>query len=90
MQSLIGLLNFACSVVTPGRPFLRRLIDLTISLRAPHHMRRLNKEAHADLRVWAIFIEHFNGKSVLLPDQWIAADILNLYTDSSNSGFGVS
>ena len=29
IQSLIGLLNFACSVVVPGRAFLRRLIDLT-------------------------------------------------------------
>ena len=26
MQSLIGLLNFTCSVVIPGRTFLRRLI----------------------------------------------------------------
>lgn len=29
LQSLIGLLKFACSVVVPGRAFLRRLIDLT-------------------------------------------------------------
>ena len=28
-QSLIGLLNFTCSVVVPGRAFLRRLIDLS-------------------------------------------------------------
>ena len=27
IQSLTGLLNFACSVVVPGRAFLRRLID---------------------------------------------------------------
>ena len=26
MQSLIGLLNFTCSVVIPGRTFLRRMI----------------------------------------------------------------
>ena len=32
LQSLIGVLNFACSVVVPGRPFLRRLIDLTIGV----------------------------------------------------------
>ena len=29
LQSLIGTLNFACKVIVPGRPFLRRLIDLT-------------------------------------------------------------
>ena len=33
LQSLIGLLNFACAVVVPGRPFLRRIIDLTVGLR---------------------------------------------------------
>ena len=27
LQSLIGFLNFACSVIVPGRAFLRRLID---------------------------------------------------------------
>ena len=29
LQSVIGLLNFACRVKAPGRAFLRRLVDLT-------------------------------------------------------------
>ena len=41
LQSLIGLLNFACSVVLPGRAFLRRLIDLTVGIKRPQHLVRL-------------------------------------------------
>lgn len=33
LQSLIGMLNFACKVGPPGRIFLRRLIDLTVGLK---------------------------------------------------------
>ena len=40
IQSLIGLLNFACSVVVPGRAFLHRLIDLTKGVKFPHHFIR--------------------------------------------------
>ena len=40
LQSLIGLLNFACSVVTPGRVFLRRLVNLTIGIKQSHHFKR--------------------------------------------------
>lgn len=34
LQSLYGLLNFACQA---GRAFLRRLFDLTRGLQKPHH-----------------------------------------------------
>ena len=52
MQSLIGLLHFACCVVVPGRAFLRRLIDLTRGIRKPTHHVRLTKECKHDLNVW--------------------------------------
>ncbi|VDI66828.1 Hypothetical predicted protein [Mytilus galloprovincialis] len=32
LQSLIGVLNFACSVIQPGRAFLRRMINLTMTV----------------------------------------------------------
>ena len=55
LQSLIGLLNFACSVVVPGRSFLRRFIDLTIGLQRPSHYVRVSKEGKADLFIWQQF-----------------------------------
>ncbi|XP_048582553.1 uncharacterized protein LOC125561881 [Nematostella vectensis] len=89
LQSLNGLLNFACSVVVPGRAFLRRLIDLTIGINSPLHYIRLSREVKADLRVWQCFLEDFNGKSFFLEDTWHSSDKLKLYTDASGAiGFG--
>ena len=88
LQSLIGLLNFACLVVRPGRAFLRRLIDLTKSISNPFHFIKLTCEARADLQAWTSFIENFNGKSVFLGDKWLSSDYLKLFTDAAgSSGF---
>lgn len=54
LQSLIGLLNFTCSVILQSRPFLCRLIDRTINTRKPYHKIRLTKAAKADLKTWQI------------------------------------
>ena len=52
IQSLTGMLNFSCSVVVPGRAFLRRLIYLTIGIHLPYHYVRINQEVKADLKLW--------------------------------------
>ena len=89
LQSIIGLLNFACAVVLPGRAFLRRLIDLTIGLRAPHHRKRLTKGTKADLNLWLTFLSEFNGKSIFLDTHLTLNHDIHLYTDSSGSvGYG--
>lgn len=89
LQSLVGLLNFACSVVVPGRAFLRRLIDLTKGITSPHHFIRLNKSVKADLQLWYSFLIDFNGRSFFLSDVWLDSAGLNLYTDSAGSlGYG--
>ena len=89
LQSMIGLLNFACSVIIPGRAFLWRLIDLTIGVKAAHHQIRLTSQVKEDLRVWLEFLNNFNGKSFFLDDEWLNSHKLDLYTDAAGSlGFG--
>ena len=89
LQSLIGLLNFTCSVILPGRAFLRRLIDLTIGLKHPHHRIRLSKDAKADLKVWMRFLAGFNGRAFFLDDLWVTSTTLELFTDAAGSkGYG--
>ena len=65
LESLIGTLQHACRVVRPGRPFLRRMIDLSKKARRAHHYVRLNQEFRADLRWWRVFIERWNGVAVV-------------------------
>lgn len=90
LQSLIGLLNFACSVVVPGRVFIRRLINLTIGISSPFHFIRLSEEVKKDLRLWQQFFVGFNGKSMFLGDAWTPSSILSFYTDAAKTlGFGI-
>lgn len=85
LQSLIGLLNFACCVVVPGRAFLRRLIDLTKGIRKLTHHVRLTKECKHDLTVWRDFLSMYNGKSFFLGSRWATSKTLNLFTDAAGS-----
>ena len=71
VQSLIGTLNFACQVVVPGRTFLRRLIDLIKGVSNPNHSIRLNAAARLDLSAWKLFLDQYNGISLL---QFLASD----------------
>ena len=90
LQSLTGLLNFTCSVVRPGRAFLRRIYDLAIiGVSKSHHLIRLTKEVKADLRIWQEFLLNFNGRSFFLEDRWYSSQHLHLFTDAAGSlGFG--
>ena len=89
LQSIIGLLNFACEVVIPGRPFLRRLIDLTIGVRFPHYHIRLTKSVKEDLDLWLNFLEGHNGRVLFLDQALTMAHDINLFTDASGSiGYG--
>ena len=78
MQSLIGFLNFCCSVVIPGRAFLRRLIEVISGLTRPYHHIRLNRESKHDIRMWLTFLDNFNGRVFFLSDRWENSSTLDL------------
>jgi hypothetical protein len=89
VQSLAGRLHFACSVVRPGRPFIRRLINLLRGNPPAHHMCRISVEIKKDLDMWLEFLRSNNGVSWFQKDRENAESIYPLFTDSSESiGFG--
>ena len=85
LQSVLGLLAFACTVVVPGRTFLRRLYNLTCGVHFAHHHVNMTSEARADLKALQIFLDEFNGRRFFVCDVWTSSNVLKLYTDASSS-----
>lgn len=54
LQSVLGLLTFACNVVLPSRVFLRRLIDLTIGVSKPFFKISMTKEVKIFVRYYFV------------------------------------
>lgn len=63
LESLLGHLSHAATVISQGRVFLRQLFTLLSLDRAPHHFIRLNAGARADLTWWRTFLRAWNGTS---------------------------
>ena len=82
-QSLIGSLSFVCRAVSPGRAFLRRLINLTCGIKKHWHLIRLSRGAKADLKMWLIFLQEFNGVAIIPDQMWVGEEDIELFTDAS-------
>ena len=63
LLSLVGLLHHASTVIRPGRSFVRRLIDLSTSVRALDRPLRLNRCARDDILWWHAVAADWNGCS---------------------------
>ena len=90
LQSIIGQLQYSTCVVTPGKAFLRRMINLTIGISKPYYYVRLNKEAMQDLIMWSKFLHNYNGKSFMYDVSSTDSSRVNLYSDASGMGFGAT
>ena len=89
LQSIVGQLNFA-SCVVPGRPFLRRLINLINTVKLPSHFIFLNLEIREDLKTWKLFLDRYNGISFFRYRQYISTNDLHMYSDACKLGFGAT
>ena len=81
LESLIGYLSHAATVVRPGRTFLRHIFTLLTTVNAPHYFIHLNASARADLQWWKCFLQDWNGTS-LLP---LPSPSVHVYSDASGS-----
>ncbi len=89
LQSLVGLLEFACKVVRPGRAFLRRAHNAIKAAKSQHHYIKVDSSLKADLNMWLTFLRSFNGKVVFPEKLWNTSETLCCYTDSSLKGYGL-
>ncbi|CAJ0933131.1 unnamed protein product [Ranitomeya imitator] len=89
MQSLLGLLAFACRVMPMGRIFSHRLAMATRGIRLLHHRIRLGLPLIEYLKVWSSFLLHYNGYTCFQSEEKTGQDI-SLFADAAGSvGFGV-
>jgi len=86
LQQIIGKLQFATCVVPIGKPFLRRLID-PLSGKTQFASVKITKSIQSDLRMWAQFLKHYNGISVVVHTPPCTSDSIFLTSDASNLGY---
>ena len=92
LQSFIGMLNFACSVVRPGRFYLRRLINhathVEFAAHSPNQQFMLTGALRADVSWWTDFLPTFSGHSLLYDAEWTESTKMYLFTDACGTGYG--
>ena len=79
LESLLGQLSHAATVIVQGRTFLRPLLS---QAGAPHHHVRLTAGARADLLWWKTFLQEWNGVSffpTVAPSREVVSDALGTY-----------
>ena len=84
-QSILGFLNFASTVIFPGRAFLQNLYAKTSSVSKPYHKVTLNKQDKEDLQMWKQFLSHHNGIYLYKEELFLSPQMLHLYTDACGS-----
>ena len=83
--SLVGLLQHATKVVRPGRTFVARMYSTAAKLRELTFFTCLTKEFKSDLHWWHIFLQSWNGLSLLDQTRAVRPPDYCLQTDASGA-----
>ena len=86
LQSLVGKLQHACKVVCPGRSFMRRMYSLLKDLPKKQQFVRLNVAFHSDLLWWYLFLDRWNGVSMLAPPLSVGEEVFSDVSGSFGCG----
>ena len=79
LESFLGHLSHAATVIQQGCPFLRGLFQLLSVARQPHHFVWLTRGAKANI-LWLLYLKKWNGR-------FFPQDVpsVHVYTDTSGS-----
>ncbi len=88
LKTIIGQLNWVCSILKPGRAFLRRLHDAVKGPHNPNLLIQISMEMRKDLLIWFQFLINFNGKMLISYMPTENSAMLNFYSDASKFGAG--
>ena len=79
----MGTLSIACKIVPAGSIFLRRLIDLSCTVRRMHYQIRITEAARLDMQWWLDFLPSWPGTSLKFETDWSSSSAMHLFTDAS-------
>ena len=85
LLSLIGYLHHCCKVIVPALPFLRHLIDLSVTVKDLDCNVHLSIGVKCDLVWWDYLLENWNGKSFFLMQSWQVLEDLDFTSDAATN-----
>ncbi len=89
LLSIIEKLSFASKIIPAGCTFIRRLINLSTTVKKLNQHISLNTETKNAVKWWLDFLPTRNGKYTILNHHTSLTFDLQLYTDAYGSlGFG--
>ena len=87
IQSLLGKLNFVCNTVRAGRVFVSRVINELKSFPDDNSPKVLSEEFKKDLNWWRIFMNKFDGRTMITDLKFKAPDLI-FESDACLTGCG--